>query len=130
MNLEILKVKNHEISDFRMLLNGGSSILHAQRKEELLKKGFAFIEASNDQRVSDVWNVGLSSEKEHDSPFPEELITYPILRFCPKDGIVLDPFVGSGTTLVAAKHLRRKALGFEIRQDYVELSKKRIKETD
>ena len=128
LNLEISKVKNHEISDFRMLLNGGTSILHAQRKEELQKKGFAFIEAGLEERIGDVWSVGLSTEKEHDSPFPEELITYPILRYCPRDGVILDPFVGSGTTLVAAKHLHRKALGFEINEEYTSLAKRRIEE--
>lgn len=127
---EISKVKSGEIRDFRMLLNGGSSILHAQRKEELRKNGFAFIELKFEERVGDVWSVGVSEEKEHDSAFPEELLVYPILSSCPKQGIILDPFVGSGTTLVAAKHLHRKAIGIEINESYVELANRRLKESD
>ena len=125
---EIEKVKRGDIDDFRLLLQDGSSILHAQRKEELEKKGFAFIESHSGERVGDVWRIGVSEEKEHDSPFPLELLVYPLLSSCPKQGIVLDPFLGSGTTLVAAKKLRRKALGFEIEEAYCELAKRRIGE--
>lgn len=130
LDFELLKIKNGEISDFRVLLRGGTSILHAQRKNEIEQRGFAFIESSPEQRLGDVWNVGVSQEKEHDSPFPEELLTYPILSSCPKQGIILDPFVGSGTTLVAAKKLRRKAIGFEIDDRYYELALRRIRESD
>ncbi|MBO4540832.1 MAG: site-specific DNA-methyltransferase [Bacilli bacterium] len=125
---ELAKVQVGEISDFRMLIRGGSSILHSQRAEELNRNGFAFLEASPNERVGDVWNIGISSEKEHDSPFPEELTTYPILSSCPKKGIVLDPFAGSGTTLVAALKLRRRAIGFEIDEDYCDLANRRIAE--
>ncbi|MCR5079084.1 MAG: site-specific DNA-methyltransferase [Bacilli bacterium] len=125
---ELAKVKNGEISDFRMLLRGGNSILHSQRAKELMEMGFAFIEASSRERVSDIWNIGVSKEKEHDSPFPKELLTYPILSSCPKQGIVLDPFLGSGTTAIACIELKRKCLGFEIDSNYYELAKRRIKE--
>lgn len=125
---ELEKIQNGEIADFRMLLRGGSSILHAQRGDELLSKGFAFIESQGQERIGDVWQVGVSKEKEHDSPFPEELVIYPILSSCPKHGVILDPFLGSGTTLVAAKKLRRKAIGIEIDERYVELAKRRIAE--
>lgn len=50
-----------------------------------------------------------------------------------KDGVVLDPFLGSGTTAVAAKQLQRDFIGFEINEEYVEISNKRlskIKEID
>ena len=125
---ELEKLQKGEISDFRMLLSGGSSILHSQRAKELEQAGFAFIEASENERVGDVWNVGVSEEKEHDSPFPEELLTYPILSNCPKNGLILDPFAGSGTTLVAAKKLHRKAIGFEIKDEFYSLAIKRIAE--
>jgi len=123
---EILKVKNGVIADFRMLLRGGSSILHAQRGDELLTKGYAFIESNGQERVGDVWQIGVSKEKEHDSPFPEELVIYPILSSCPKEGVILDPFLGSGTTLVTAKRLYRKAIGIEIDERYFELAKRNI----
>ena len=125
---ELDKIKHGLISDFRMLIRGGSSILHSQRKEELEKYGFAFIESTGNEKMGDVWHVGVSKEKEHDSPFPEELLTYPILSCCPKSGIILDPFAGSGTTLVAAIHRHRKAVGIEINEDYASLCQRRIDE--
>lgn len=123
---ELLKIQSGEISDFRMLLGGGDSILHAQRKAELEEKGFCFIEASSRERIGDVWTIGVSQEKEHSCPFPLELLTYPILSSCPKQGIILDPFVGSGTTLVAAKKLHRRAIGFEIEPRYVDLARRNL----
>jgi len=53
------------------------------------------------------------------------LIPEPILRFCPNDGIVIDPFMGSGTTLFAAKKLNRKSIGIEIEERYCEIAAKR-----
>ena len=48
---------------------------------------------------------------------------------CNIDEIVLDPFMGSGTTAVAARQLGRKYIGFEISQQYVDLANKRLQET-
>ena len=48
---------------------------------------------------------------------------------CNIDGIVLDPFMGSGTTAIAARQLGRKYIGFEISQEYVDLANKRLQET-
>ena len=46
--------------------------------------------------------------------------------FCPPNGIVLDPFVGSGTTLVAAKSLARKYIGIDVSEEYCDIANKRI----
>ena len=47
--------------------------------------------------------------------------------FCPEGGTVLDPFVGSGTTLIAAVNNDRDCLGIDISKEYCELSEKRLK---
>lgn len=60
--------------------------------------------------------------------FPDKLPYDFIQCFCPPEGIVLDIFMGSGTTALAAISLNRKFLGFDISNEYVELSRKRIKE--
>ncbi len=62
----------------------------------------------------------------HPTVKPVELMGYLIELGCPKGGIVLDPFAGSGTTCVAAKKLRRRYIGIEIDPDYHKLAESRI----
>ncbi len=50
--------------------------------------------------------------------FPEKLVEPCILAGCPKGGLVLDPFMGSGTTCVVAKRLGRDFIGIDINPDY------------
>ena len=74
----------------------------------------------------DFWSM--ATEKLTDSHFaifPSELPRRIIKGFCPKDGIVLDPFVGSGTTLKVAKELNRKSIGIELNKNYLKIIKKR-----
>jgi len=62
----------------------------------------------------------------HPATFPIALATRVIELFTHKGELVLDPFVGSGTTLVAAQDLDRNAVGFDLQPDYVELSSSRL----
>ena len=74
-----------------------------------------------------VWEINTKPFKEaHFAVFPEELIEIPIQAGCPKNGIVLDPFIGSGTTAVVALKYGRKYIGFELNPKYVTLAQKRI----
>lgn len=81
-----------------------------------------------------VWNYLMAGDKnklkrKHPAVFPDK-IPYDIIQcFCPPNGIVLDPFMGSGSTAVASKVLKRNYIGFEISQEYCNLSAERIKET-
>ena len=54
------------------------------------------------------------------------MIKVPILATCPPEGVVLDPFVGSGTTCVVAKDLNRKYIGIDISEEYAKLARDRI----
>lgn len=75
----------------------------------------------------DVWRVSTKPVKEaHFATFPEELITPCVLAGCPKNGVVLDPFLGSGTTGVVAHNLGRHYVGIELNPKYVEIAKRRI----
>ena len=75
----------------------------------------------------DVWSVIPSHYKEaHFATFPEELVTPMILAGCPKDGTVLDPFMGSGTTGAVAKLNRRHYIGCELNEAYIEMANRRI----
>ena len=74
-----------------------------------------------------VWSICTKPVKEtHFATFPSDLIKPCILAGCPVGGIVLDPFLGSGTTGVVASQLKRKYIGIELNPDYCEIAKARI----
>jgi DNA modification methylase len=70
-------------------------------------------------------NREMRREHEHPAPFPLEFAKFWLHAF---DGNILDPFMGSGTTLRAAKDLGRKAIGIEIEERYCEIAAKRCNE--
>lgn len=87
--------------------------------------------ASNKEMRSkrSVWNVNTKPFKEaHFATFPEELIEPCIISGCPENGIVIDPFMGAGTTALVTLKLgkNRKFIGFELNSEYIEIANKRI----
>jgi DNA modification methylase len=75
-----------------------------------------------------VWSIGTgNSLGNHFAVFPPKLVETPILAGSPENGIVLDPFMGSGTTGLVARKLNRNFIGIELNPEYVELARKRIK---
>ena len=62
----------------------------------------------------------------HPCPKPIEWATWLVHRAAPEGGVVLDPFMGSGTTLIAAKQLGRRAIGIEISEEYCDLAVRRL----
>jgi len=75
-----------------------------------------------------VWNFPAISAKQigHPAPFPEELPHRLIQLYTFKNDVVLDPFVGSGTTCLAAIKDKRNYVGYDIDPEYTKLSEKRI----
>lgn len=69
-----------------------------------------------------------SSNKKHSAVFPKELPSWFIKLFTKSGDIVLDPFLGSGTTSIAALELDRNSIGIEIKEDYYNLAVKNINE--
>jgi len=67
------------------------------------------------------------NNKGHSATFPVELPAWFIKLFTQSDGVVLDPFLGSGTTALAALELGRKYVGIEIKPEYLELAMQRLK---
>jgi site-specific DNA-methyltransferase (adenine-specific) len=67
---------------------------------------------------------------DHPTQKPEKLIAKLILASCPPDGIVMDPFLGSGTTSVVAKKLGRKYVGIEMNEEYCVWAEKRLAQAD
>lgn len=78
-----------------------------------------------------VWHVNLTKTKEaHFATYPEGLIVDCIKAGCPVGGVVLDPFVGSGTTPVVALKNNRKYIGIELNPEYIEIVKRRLAKVD
>jgi len=74
-----------------------------------------------------VWTITTKPFKEaHFAVFPPDLVETPIRAGCPESGIVLDPFMGSGTTAIVAERLGRKWVGVELNPEYCEIAKRRI----
>jgi site-specific DNA-methyltransferase (adenine-specific) len=69
---------------------------------------------------------GSRLKHQHPATFPNQLPYDFIQCFCPENGVVLDPFVGSGTTTVAAKNLGRSFIGIDIASEYCAIAKKRM----
>ena len=77
------------------------------------------------------WSISTKAYKEaHFATYPTELIECPIDAGCPKGGIVLDPFMGSGTTGVVAKKQGKHYVGIELNKEYIEIADNRIKKLD
>lgn len=74
--------------------------------------------------------LGSPLAHENEAPFPESLAEFFIKSFCALEGIVLDPFIGSGTTAAVAERFGRHWIGIDIRQSQVELSRRRIAEEE
>jgi len=124
-------------SDFRMIIRGQQRITHSDsekvsgRAKELREKGFYFLKYHpKGSKPSDVWNIvpeDTQRRETHFAPYPIDLCYLPLLATCPEGGTVLDPFCGTGTTLIAARNLTRKSVGIDISRSYLELTKKRFK---
>ena len=77
------------------------------------------------------WSINTKAYKEaHFATYPTELIECPIDAGCPEGGIVLDPFMGSGTTGVVAKKQGKHYVGIELNKEYIEIADNRIKKLD
>ena len=79
----------------------------------------------------DVWDIppAHAGRVGHPAPFPVDLPARLIALYTYEQDLVLDPFMGSGTTLVAAVKARRRAVGYDIDPTYIELAKARIAES-
>ena len=85
------------------------------------------VEGNSLKRKKSVWNVKLKpNKKAHFATYPPELITPCILAGSEKDDIVLDPFMGSGTTAMVARALGRYYIGCELHEEYNNLIQERV----
>lgn len=102
--------------------NGGDNNLHDGRWDQ------AFHPKGRNKRT--VWSIPLSKFREaHFAVFPESLVETCIRAGCPADGVVLDPFLGSGTTALVAKRLGRASIGIDCVAEYCEIARRRLEST-
>lgn len=105
---------------------GGKKYTATPDKFYRTKSGNAYQFRAN-RNKRDVWTVSTKACKEaHFATFPLKLIQPCILAGCPEGGVVLDPFIGSGTTAIVAAKLGRRYIGIELNPEYVEIANRRI----
>jgi len=81
----------------------------------------------NDTKIKgNIWTYANKAIKGHPAPFPEQLAEDHILSWSNEGDIVLDPFMGSGTTAKMAKINKRKYIGFEISSEYIRIANLRL----
>lgn len=76
---------------------------------------------------SDVWRINPDTQSDHPAPFPIE-IPYRLVKYYTwSDDLILDPFVGSGNSALAAKQLNRNFIGIDKSENYISMSQDRVK---
>jgi len=91
----------------------------------ICKQDFTLAAKANAQ--GDVWTIPQENNNPHPAPFPVELAQRCIQSTTAR--IVLDPFIGSGTTAIAAESCRREWIGLELSNDYCKVARERIQAT-
>ena len=129
------KVRLGELADFRMIIRGQQRVTHSNslkvsgRAKELEEKGFYFLKYHpNGAKPGDVWDIipeDTQKRASHFSPYPLDLCKIPIASTCPEGGVVLDPFCGTGTTLLAAMSMGRRSIGIDVSNEYLEIARQR-----
>lgn len=80
--------------------------------------------------LSNIWSIKRERNKYIKASFPEALVKKVLLNFSNENDIILDPFMGSGTTCIACQNTGRKFIGIELDEDYFEIASKRIEENE
>ena len=77
--------------------------------------------------LTDIWKINPETQTRwHDAPYPEELVKRCVLLYSFTGDTVLDPFLGSGTTMKVAKEMGRNSIGIELSPEYIEKAKIKI----
>jgi DNA modification methylase len=85
-----------------------------------------FRDAIDPDYKSEVWVITPEKQKKHPAPFPEQLVKNCIQLTTQENDVVLDPFMGSGTTAIVSENLNRKWIGFEVDKTYYNITQERI----
>lgn len=137
LNEMLEDMKKGVVSDFRMIIKGKQRVIHSNsvnlsgRAKELQQKGFYFLKYNpKGSKPGDVWDIipeDTQGRDIHFAAYPADLCKIHIAATCPIDGIVFDPFCGTGTTNLVAKNFKRKSIGIDISEKYIKLAEERCK---
>ena len=139
LNAILDDIRQGKLSDFRMIIRGQQRTTHSDsrrvsgRAKELFDKGYYFLKYHpNGSKPRDVWDIlpeDTHKREKHYAAYPEDLCKIPLIATCPKGGIVLDPFSGTGTTMLVAKQLGFKSVGIELSDEYIKIAEERLEYT-
>jgi DNA modification methylase len=129
------EVREGKSADFRMIIRGQQRATHSNservsgRAREISEKGYYFLRYHpGGSKPRDVWDIlpeDTQKRSDHFAPYPEDLCKIPILATCPERGVVLDPFCGTGTTMLVAFQFGRKSIGIDLAKEYLEIAEQR-----
>jgi len=133
----IERLRRGDIVDFRMTLRGEQRIYHGNstrlsgRAKELSERGYFILTMKSSGFLpTAIWNIVPEDQKRvdhHCAVFPTDLLEIPIKSTCPPEGIVLDPFVGTGSTVLSALKHSRRGIGIDISSEYLDTARRRIR---
>ena len=134
------EVQDGRLSDFRMVIRGRQRTTHSDaravsgRARELAERGFYFLRYHpKGSKLGDVWDIlpeDTQGRGAHFAAYPEELCITPLLATCPAEGVVLDPFCGTGTTNRVAMQLGRRSIGIDRSAQYLAIARRRCRDVD
>jgi DNA modification methylase len=114
--------------DKRAQVKGGVKHKSGKYIDAGFRPGVSYNEnGKNPGDVSDFWALKtMPSSDEHYASFGTDLIDKPIMAGCPKGGVILDPFCGSGTTVQRAIQLGRKAIGIDAKREHYDMTVEKL----
>jgi DNA modification methylase len=130
----ILNIREYILDAIRMLMENGLNLVENveninQLKQDTIKEEMVLVLGVVLVVLKMLWRIKEKGKKGnvHSTVKPLALLEYFIKLTTAQDAIILDPFAGSGSTLIAAKKLGRRCLGIEKEREYCEISAARIK---
>jgi DNA modification methylase len=137
LNSLLQQIQDRKLADFRMIIRGCQRTTHSDservsgRARELHERGFYFLKYHpQGSKPADVWDIlpeDTQKREHHFAPYPEDLCRIPILATCPENGVVLDPFCGTGTTMLVAFQMGRRSVGIDLSRDYIAMAAERCR---
>jgi site-specific DNA-methyltransferase (adenine-specific) len=121
-----------DVHEYILIYSKGSFKLERTKQERANGRDDTIEKQEFIDLTKSIWRFPTASAKRigHPAPFPNELPRRCIEFYTFKGDVVLDPFIGSGSTACAAKSTGRSYIGYDISQEYIELAEQRINQLD